>query len=214
MNFNDITFGNPTKEVLALIEQKTYLDDLFIQLKAEQMPLNDSELTKEELNTLVDYVSAMDMEENKDFLKRFLSYDRSLIQSIVSIFKRKGIDVEELCTSISNDINPLIAKLKIHFNRPRPFQLANYYKLKLFPYNSYSAFSPSYPSGHTIQAYVILNVLGSKYPTEYHFCKKLIDDIIDSRIYLGVHYPTDNDFAKEVGYMILKHKEFTKKYSI
>ena len=47
MEFNQITFGNPTKEVLALIEKKTYLDDLFNQFKGEQMPLNNSDLTKE-----------------------------------------------------------------------------------------------------------------------------------------------------------------------
>lgn len=214
MEFNQITFGNPTKEVLALIEKKTYLDDLFNQFKGEQMPLNNSDLTKEELNNLVDYVDALDLDENKDYLKRYLSYDRSLLQSVISIFKQKGIDVEQLCTEIYNDINPLVAKLKMHFNRPRPYQLANYYKLKLFPYNSYSANSPSYPSGHTIQSYVILNVIGSKYPAEYKFCKTLISDIVDSRVYLGLHFPTDNDFGREIGYKILKHKEFAKKYSI
>ena len=156
----------------------------------------------------------MDLDENKDYLKRYLSYDRSLLQSVISIFKQKGIDVEQLCTEIYNDINPLVAKLKMHFNRPRPYQLANYYKLKLFPYNSYSANSPSYPSGHTIQSYVILNVIGSKYPAEYKFCKTLISDIVDSRVYLGLHFPTDNDFGREIGYKILKHKEFAKKYSI
>jgi hypothetical protein len=29
-----------------------------------------------------------------------------------------------------------------------------------------------------------------------------------------LHFPSDNDFAKEVGEKILKHKEFAKKYGI
>ena len=105
-------------------------------------------------------------------------------------------------------------KLKFYYNRPRPYQLANYYKLKLFPYNSYVAYTPSFPSGHTVQAYVILNVISSKYPTYHSYCKEIIDDVAYSRIYMGEHYPSDNDFAKVIGKEILKHPEFTKKYGI
>jgi hypothetical protein len=93
-------------------------------------------------------------------------------------------------------------------------QVAQYYKLKLFPYSSFSADTPSYPSGHTLQAYVILNVIADKYPNEYQFCKEMINDIAYSRIYLGLHFATDNDFAKFVGQEILKNPNFTKKYEI
>jgi hypothetical protein len=48
----------------------------------------------------------------------------------------------------------------------------------------------------------------------YKFCKQIIDDVAESRINLGLHYQSDNDFAKEVGESILKHKEFAKKYGI
>jgi hypothetical protein len=61
---------------------------------------------------------------------------------------------------------------------------------------------------------VILNVIGNKYPTEYQYCKELIEDIAYSRIFLGVHYPSDNDGGREIGKAILKHPEFTKKYGI
>ena len=112
------------------------------------------------------------------------------------------------------DIAPLLLKLKYHFQRPRPRQVAQYYKLKLFPYQSFSADTPSYPSGHTLEAYVILNVIANKFPNEYQFCKEMINDIAYSRIYLGLHFATDNDFAKFVGQEILKHPNFTKKYEI
>jgi hypothetical protein len=178
------------------------------------MPLNDSELTKEELNEVAEGISLLEDKENDYFLKRYKSYDRSLIQSLTTIFKQRGVDVEQVCTQIQDDINPLIAKLKVHFNRPRPYQLANYYKLKLFPFDSFSSNSASYPSGHTLQASVMLNVIGSMYPTQYKYCRNIIDDIAESRINLGLHYPSDNDFALEVADKILKHKEFSKKYHI
>jgi hypothetical protein len=214
MQLNQVTYGNPTQKILELLNQKGLVDSLFEELKSEQMPLNDSELTKEELNEVVHGISLLQQPENEIYLKRYKSYDRSLIQSLVTIFKQKGIDVEEICSSIENDINPLIAKLKVHFNRPRPYQLANYYKLKLFPFDSFSSNSASYPSGHTLQASVMLNVIGSMYPTQYKYCRNIIDDIAESRINLGLHYPSDNDFALEVADKILKHKEFSKKYHI
>ena len=159
MELNQVTYGNPTQELKDMLNQKGLVDSLFDKFKDSDVPLNDSELTKEELNEIVHGISLLQDEENKSFLNRYKSYDRSLIQSIVTIFKQKGIDVQELCEEIFKDINPLVAKLKVNFNRPRPYQLANYYKLKLFPYSSFSAHTPSFPSGHTIQAYVTLNVI-------------------------------------------------------
>jgi hypothetical protein len=42
----------------------------------------------------------------------------------------------------------------------------------------------------------------------------MIEDVSYSRIFLGLHYPSDNDFAKAIGKEILKHKAFTEKYEI
>lgn len=214
MDLNQVTYGNPNQNTKVLLSKKGLVDSLFEELKNTDMPSNDSELTKEELNEVVDGILLLEDKENDYFLKRYKSYDRSLIQTLTTIFKQKGINVEEVCMQIQDDINPLIAKLKVHFNRPRPFQLANYYKLKLFPFDSFSANTASYPSGHTLQASVMLNVIGSMHPTQYKYCRNIIDDIAESRINLGLHYPSDNDFALEVADKILKHKEFSKKYHI
>jgi hypothetical protein len=214
MNLNQVTYGNPTQKTKALLSKKGLVDSLFEEFKNSDMPSNDSELTKEELNEVAEGLLLLEDKENDFFLKRYKSYDRSLIQSIVSVFKQKGIDVEQLCQEIQDDINPLLAKLKVHFNRPRPYQLANYYKLNLFPFESFSGNSASYPSGHTLQASVMLNVIGSLYPTEYKFCKNIIEDVSESRINLGLHYRSDNEFSFEVAEKILKHKEFCKKYNI
>lgn len=214
MEFNDITYGNPTQDQLAFIQGSCLVDDLFDTFKDSVMPKNDSELVKDELNEITDSLSIVSQPENQNYLKRYLAYDRHLIQALSSIFKQKDIDVEELIVSIVKDTQNLIYRLKFHHQRPRPFQLAQYHKLKLFPYKSHSAHTPSYPSGHTIQAMVILNVIGNKYPTEYQYCKELIEDIAYSRIFLGVHYPSDNDGGREIGKAILKHPEFTKKYGI
>lgn len=214
MNLNQVTYGNPTIEQKKHLEEISIVDDLFLKLKDDYFPETSSELVKDELNEIVDYLKDISSEDNQSFLARYKSYDRSLLQVIIATFQEKGIDVEELCTEILKDVNPLLLKLKYHFQRPRPSQVAQYYKLKLFPYQSFSADTPSYPSGHTLQAYVILNVIANKYPSEYQFCKEMINDVGYSRIYLGLHFATDNDFAKFVGQEILKHPDFTKKYEI
>lgn len=214
MDLNQVTYGNPTKEIKHYLEEDSLVDDLFKRFDEDFFPSNDSELVKDELNEIVDYINSISDEENKAFLTRYKAYDRSLIQVITTTFKQKGIDVENLCKDIIIDIRNLIVKLKYFYQRPRPFQLAQYYKLKLFPYNSLSGNSPSYPSGHTLEAYVILNVIADKYPNEYQFCKEMINDVAYSRLYLGLHYQTDNDFAKEIAKEILKHSKFTKKYGI
>jgi hypothetical protein len=214
MDLNQVTYGNPTIEHKVYLEKNSLVDDLFLKFKDNYFPFNDSELVKDELNDIVDYINSISDEENKAFLIRYKAYDRSLLQVLTTTFKQKGIDVESLCEEIIIDIRNLIYKLKYFYQRPRPSQLAQYYKLKLFPYKSHSAETPSYPSGHTLEAYVILNVIADKNPNLYQFCRELIDDIAYSRLYLGLHYSTDNDFAKEIAKEILKHPEFTKKYGI
>ena len=65
------------------------------------------------------------------------------------------------------DVEILAMKLKMHFNRPRPFQIAAYYDVKL-DYNKTiqhgAASAPSYPSGHTLSAYFAARVLSYLYP--------------------------------------------------
>jgi hypothetical protein len=92
--------------------------------------------------------------------------------------------------------------------------LAHYYKLKLFPYESRSADSPSYPSGHAFQAKLICHVLGNHFPHKYEFFEKLSRDIELSRLYLGVHYPSDIDFSLYMAEEILKDKDFKAKYGL
>ena len=214
MEFNDLTYGNPSHDQLTFIQGTCLVDDLFDTFKNSVIPKNDSELVNEELNEIADCLAIVSQPENQNYLKRYLACDRNLIQALSSIFKQKDIEVEELVIEIVKDVQNLIYKLKYHFQRPRPFQLAQYHKLKLFPYKTFSAHTPSYPSGHTIESIVILNVIGNKYPTEYAYCKELIEDIAYSRVYLGHHFPSDNDGGREIGKAILKHPEFTKKYGI
>lgn len=215
MQLNDIVFGNPNNEIKKLISTPCLVSDLFYELENEPFPKNDTALTKNELEQIVANLKIMQSPENSDFVRRYKSYDRNVLQVIISTFREKGINVEELVHQINSDIYNLVLRLKYFYNRPRPAQLAAYYKLALFPFPSFNGNnSPSYPSMQAVQANVILNVIGNKNPNEYNFCKEMISDVYFSREYLGLNYGTDNDFANLVSQSILKNNLFTKKYQI
>jgi len=216
---NKVTYGNLSEYHLNILKQNCLADEVIPILDKTygsqlDFPLNNSETVKQELNELVEKVRSIFDKSNSEHFARYKRYDRNLKQSIISAFTVKGMDIKEIFDSINDDISPTIIKLKQKYQRPRPYQLAQYYKLKLFPYDTFSGHSPSYPSGHTIQAYVILNIIGNKYPKSYGFCKQFITDIADSRVYLGLHYPSDNDASYLIGQEILKLKSITDKYKI
>ena len=192
MELNQVTYGNPKQSVKLLLSKKGLVDSLFEELKNTDMPLNDSELTKEELNEVAEGILLLEDKENDYFLKRYKSYDRSLIQSLTTIFKQRGIDIEEVCMQIQDDINPLIAKLKVHFNRPRPYQIDS----SIEYLESSTGQTPSMPAGHAFQAYYLTKVLSKKYPEK----KKTFEDIAnkcnDCRIRAGIHYPSDGELSK------------------
>ena len=215
MELDEITYGNPNNYQLGFISKESYLDSLFEELSTYTFPSNSSEATKEELNQIVDCLKTL---EGKDeYIKRYQLYDTSLS----AYFKHgliKGGESEEkvlpLIDSLIEDTKPLLSKLKFHFQRPRPFQLAEYYKLKLFPYPSRTADSPSFPSGHAYQGRILTEVIGNLYPKTYAFMKDAFNDICYSRLYMGLHYQSDIDVAIFCADKVLANKEFKAKFKL
>lgn len=208
---NEVTYGNPTYQQKEVLDKKSIVGDLFTELSKEECPANGSEATKQELNQIKSALQNLEKSNPQD-LRRYMNMDKSLIQYIEQLLRAEQIDEAETIRSIVSDIQPLILKLKYKFQRPRPYQLANYRKLKLFPLQSISALSPSFPSGHSIQAMVIMTVIGRKHPNLTQFSKRFYEDVMDSRVAIGVHYPSDNDFSAKVANAILEHPKFVDKY--
>ena len=212
---DSITWGNPSQKHLPSLEENaSFLDKLFPQLSKFTFPKNSSKATREELNELVDNVNTLI--EDPDTLKRYRAYDASLTAIFAQVIIEQGLGDKgaTLIDQLIDDTVPLIMKLKFHFQRPRPYQLAEYYKLKLFPFYSRSDQSPSYPSGHAVQARVICHVLGNHFPEKFDYFESLATDVQYSRIYMGVHFPSDVEYALFVAETIFKDKEFKAKYNL
>jgi hypothetical protein len=87
-----------------------------------------------------------------------------------------------------------------------------YTNQNLHPYDSVSAQSPSYPSGHAVQALFILSVIASHYEEKKDELMKLAKQIADSRVVLGLHYPSDNQFGFEIVKQLLLKDDIKKMY--
>ena len=211
---NDIAFGNPTNAQRLLIAKPSFLNKVFDEFIGTPIPLNDSSITKEELNEISERIADISDDLNKEHLHRYLYSDQNFAQFLVNNLKSKNLDLIELYRQISEDVDPLIMKLKFRFNRPRPAQLASYYKLNLFPYNLSKIDTPSFPSRTVILSFLICEIVGNRVPTLYEQAQTIKEYIASSRSYLGVNYITDIEFANQLGEAIITDPEFTKKYQI
>jgi|TARA_B100000900_G_C20575620_1_gene715193 hypothetical protein len=161
-------------------------------------PKNESEETKKELDEIKKF---MKLDHPKDFKSNLKKMDEDPAQFVIDHYEKianKKAPESVLKFITSGDVEVLAMKLKMHYNRPRPYQIAEHYNID-FNYNKSiqngAANHPSYPSGHTLSAYFTARVLGYIDP---QVKKELIQKakmVADSRIMEGVHFKSDNDFA-------------------
>jgi hypothetical protein len=211
----EMSFGNPTQQHLVYIAGSSPFDKHIEMLKNYNPPLNVSKATKEELNELVDYVAAT--KKSDELFQRYATYDESIEKFLaLNIIQEMALDEKSIETidKLLDYSYPFIYKLKYHFQRPRPYQIAQYYKLKMFPFYSLTAASPSYPILHAFVGGVIFHVLGNHYPDKYDYFKNLGNDIATSRLYLGLNYQSDIDMAMYCVEMVTKDKVFKAQFGL
>ena len=107
--------------------------------------------------------------------------------------------VKELLKSCS------MLELKYHYNRPRPFQLAKYYNIKLGEHVMESMKTPSYPSGHSAQGILVGKVLQTKLPINTDAFIEAGKRISYSRNIGRAHYPSDSRMGEIIGDVMFNH---------
>jgi hypothetical protein len=215
MQLNDIKFGNPNRQHLIYLSSENYLDSLLPELSSYPFPPNESLKAKEELELLTQYTDFLANDEK--LKRRFELYDLEFESYMTERVINQGGDekeVKDLIIELHKDIVPLLVKLKFDYNRPRPYQLAYYIQSEFHPFRAKGADSPSYPSGHCYQSAIYAEVLGSRFPHYYQPLQELATDIMWSRQYMGVHFPTDSEFSLYIADLVLKHPDFRKKYKL
>ena len=131
--------------------------------------------------------------------KEFIKTNDDISKEFNKIIKDKDID------RLINISSKVILNLKKYFNRPRPVELAKNFGIKLKSLKLNSMNTPSYPSGHSAQAYLISEYLKEKYPEKSKELNKKAKDISDSRNIAKAHYKSDSEFGKKLGLEMYKH---------
>jgi len=150
------------------------------------------------LETFKEIQSINKLRQDKDFVK---DNDDVYANFVNIVGKEDGKQIEELI----NDSRVVITKLKNYFNRPRPKKLAKNFGIKLEDIELKYMKTPSYPSGHSTQGYLIAEILKDKYPNKSKQLDKKAKDISDSRNIARAHYKSDSDLGKKLGLDMAKY---------
>ncbi len=151
------------------------------------------------------------MQEIKELLripinKKFIKDKDNSLKTFKLTADKVNIDIPvALIDRLIDSSVPVIMDLKNFFNRPRPKEIA----LKLgidFPNVELNSMkTPSYPSGHSAQAFLIGYLLSDMFPKYKEQFMKTAKDISYSRNAARCHYRTDSKFGMYLGKEMYKH---------
>ena len=172
----------------------------YSKYKIKNPPKNTSMIVYNELQFLKDLPEDDKyVEENDDMEKVF-----------EQVCKDNNIEYpKELVENLINSAAGIILDLKYQYNRPRPFQLASHYNMKLGEHVLESMKTPSYPSGHSTQGILVGKVLQTKLPINTDAFIEAGKRISYSRNIGRAHFPSDSKMGEELGsalYEHIKHK--------
>ena len=171
------------------IDMKTSLWDENIILPRMMPPENDSSLTLKEIKYLAEIKPSQEVAEmGDDVLKNFMD-----------LIEKHEVNVsEEFIDRIIKESAKFIMDLKYKFNRPRPFQVAEFYHIDLNGTKLDSMKTPSFPSGHAVQGYLIGEYLASVDNLNGYIYRDKAEEIAESRIIAKAHYPSDKAYGKTI----------------
>ena len=126
-------------------------------------------------------------------------FDRILIGVGVSGYREKIV-------ALKNEVRPAVRLHKDYFDEMRPNELAESLGTALDYDYLESAQTPSYPSGHTTQAFYVAHCLSDIFPDLRVPFFEVADMVAESRIDRGVHFPSDNEAGKQLAYYLYREK--------
>ena len=197
LTFNKMVYSSDIKERHQKKMNSAEILISEVSIPHKPFPENASRKTRNELQWLLNY--------NNGVIDKQVSKDGDDVKKVFEKYcKDNNLKYDkEYYSKILKESQRIILKLKYHYNRPRPYQIAEYYGISDFKiHNLDSAKTPSYPSGHTTQAHLIAELLGKEHSGHYTQLKQLADFVSESRLMARAHYPSDCRFGKEVAQVI------------
>lgn len=107
--------------------------------------------------------------------------------------------ITQLLLNCVQDIRLTEFRLKRHFKRPRPYHLES----KLSPLARIN--SPSFASGHTLWAFTEAYIFSEIIPEKRDEFLKMAEEVRWSRELMGIHFPSDNEESRVIGWYLFKY---------
>ena len=117
---------------------------------------------------------------------------------------------EDVIEYIEEQCSPIIRHYKNHFNRPRPYQVADLYNKELNRFKTGTAKTPAYPSGHACQPMVVALYYAKKYPEHKNELVRGAKICGYGRVVAGLHYPSDYDAGIELAHKLMDFMNYDK----
>lgn len=213
---NAIVYGNPPIEYIEIINgpnnhiKEWFVKEGLVDSIKSNAPDNNSEITKVDLQILLEKTSKATAEEIQ--FARYVESVDNLAQSFIDLLKENDIEMTMGdFFAIDSQTEGILYFLKDEINRPRPYQLAKYFKLPLFPLIRTNAMSAAYPSGHGLTGFVMSEYFANKYPNIATQLREHGERIANSRELTGIHYPSDTEVSREICKTIMENN-LLKKY--
>ena len=193
MTYND---GASEKHQGKIDRPITLFEDISISL--QPFPENTSKKTLEE----VKYLS--EIEEDVDYVRE----NDKVKESFGKLHEELELEYnEDEAGKYLKESSKYIMELKYKFQRPRPHQIADFYGIDLNGVDLDSMKTPSYPSGHATQGYLLGMIYSERYPEYRKEFMKLGEDIAESRIVGKAHFPSDKKAGIELAEKLFENRK-------
>jgi len=193
MTYND---GADEKHQSRIDQPITLFEDISISL--QPFPDNSSKKTLEE----VKYLS--NIEEDREFVKE---HDK-VSKVFGKLHEELGLEFnKDEAKKYNRESAKHIMELKYKYQRPRPHQIADFYGINLNGVDLDSMKTPSYPSGHATQGYLLGMIYSERYPEYRKEFMKLGEDVAESRIVGKAHFPSDKKAGIELAEKLFENRK-------
>ena len=176
-------------------DYSAYKDIDFDSFLNKPFPKNSSTETFNELKLLMSLGQFRTQWEDE-----MVMYDTKVIKPFKDYCDAYGIEVDfTRIKHLMTQTNPILLALKKKYNRPRPVVLAKNLGLSMTFFPLTTSKTPSYPSGHATQGYLVALLVADELPLEHR--KNVLKTglrIGESRQIAGAHYPSDTKFGLEL----------------
>ena len=193
MTYND---GADEKHQSRIDQPITLFEDISISL--QPFPENSSKKTLEEVKYLAE------IEEDREFVKE---HDK-VTKVFGKLHEELGLEFnKDEAKKYNRESAKHIMELKYKYQRPRPHQIADFYGINLNGVDLDSMRTPSYPSGHATQGYLLGMIYSERYPQYRKEFMKLGEDIAESRIIGKAHFPSDKKAGIELAEKLFENRK-------